>query len=106
MRYEILHQFPDVAIESLWRDLLRRIEIPSHYDSPEYFLEPHWAGKKPFAILAIEDTHEEEHAVAVLTGIHDGEQALSGLSSRPQISVDPKADVATALETLLQGLLK
>jgi len=63
-------------------------------------------GKKPFAILAIEDTHEEEHAVAVLTGIHDGEQALSGLSSRPQISVDPKADVATALETLLQGLLK
>jgi hypothetical protein len=102
MRYEILHKFPDVSIESAWRDLLGRIEVPSHYDAPEYFLEPHWTGKKPFAILALEDNH----AVAILTGIHDGEQVVSGLPSRPQISVDPKADTAVALETVRQGLLK
>jgi CelD/BcsL family acetyltransferase involved in cellulose biosynthesis len=102
MRYEILHKLPDVSIESAWRDLLGRIEVPSHYDAPEYFLEPHWTGKKPFAILALEDNH----AVAVLTGIHDGGQVVSGLPSRPQIAVDPKADVADALETLRQGLLK
>lgn len=102
MRYEILHKFPDVSIESAWRDLLGRIEIPSHYDAPEYFLEPHWTGKKPFAILALDD----DKAVAVLTGIHDGEQVVSGLPSRPQIAVDPKADTASALETLRHGLLK
>ena len=106
MRYEILHKFPDVSIESAWRDLLGRIEVPSHYDAPEYFFEPHWTGKKPFAILAIEDSHEANHAVAILTGIHDGEQVVSGLPSRPQIAVDPKADTAVALETLRQGLLK
>jgi hypothetical protein len=102
MRYEILHKFPDVSMESAWRDLVGRIEIPSHYDAPEYFLEPHWTGKKPFAVLALED----DHAVAVLTGIHDGEQVVSGLPSRPQIAVDPRADTAAALETLRQGLLK
>jgi Acetyltransferase (GNAT) domain len=106
MRSEILHAFPEGSIEAPWRDLLSRIEIPSHYDAPEYFLEPHWTGKKPFAILALEGLHEEQRAVAVLTGIHDGEQVICGLPSRPQISVDPNADVATALETLLQGLLK
>jgi CelD/BcsL family acetyltransferase involved in cellulose biosynthesis len=106
MRYEILHKFPDVSIESAWRDLLSRIEIPSHYNTPEYFLEPHWTGKKPFAIIAVNDTHQDGRAVAVLTGIHDGDQVVSGLPSRPQIAVDPAADAATALETLLQGLLK
>jgi hypothetical protein len=102
MRYEILHKFPEASIESAWRDLMGRIEVPSHYDAPEYFLEPHWTGKKPFAILALED----DKAVAVLTGIHDGEQVVSGLPSRPQIAVDAEADSAAALETLRQGLLK
>src|SRR5579862_3857728 len=106
MRFEILHQFPDASIERLWRDLLDRVEIPSHYEAPEYFLEPHWTGKEPFAILAFESLHGEEGAVAVLTGIHDGEQVVSGLPSRPQVAVDPQADVPAALETLLQGLLK
>ena len=106
MRYEILHKFPDASIESAWRDLLGRIEIPSHYDAPEYFLEPHWTGKKPFAVLALDDNRDDNHAVAVLTGLHDGEQVVSGLLSRPQIAVDPKADSAAALETLRLGLLK
>src|SRR5258708_6167996 len=102
MRYEILHQFPDPSSEAAWRDLLSRLEMPSHYDAPEYFLEPHWAGKNPFSILALHNNH----AVAVLTGIHQGGQVISGLPSRPQISVDPRADPAAALETLRQGLLK
>lgn len=106
MRFEILHQFPNASIELLWRDLLNRIVIPSHYDAPEYFLEPHWTGKKPFSILVLEGSDENERAVAVLTGIHDGEQVISGLPSRPQVAVDPRADVLAALETLLQGLLK
>ena len=102
MRYEILHEFPDPALESAWRDLLNRLEIPAHYDAPEYFLEPHWAGKKPFSVLAISG----DQASAVLTGIHDRGQVVCGLPSRPQIALDPKADITAALETLLQGLLK
>ena len=104
MRYEILHEFPAPQVEAVWRDLLVRLEWPSHYDSPEFFLEPFWTGKRPFAVLALDG----ERAVAVLTGIHesDGEQVLCGLPSRPQIAVDPNADKGPALEQLLQGLFK
>ncbi len=102
MKYEILHEFPAREIETAWDDLLARLEFPSHYDAPEYFLEPHWAGKRPFAILA----REGERIAAVLTGLHDREQVVSGLPSRPQIAVDPNVDANAALGALLQGLLK
>jgi hypothetical protein len=102
MKYEILHEFPAHRAEAAWRDLVSRLEIPSHYDAPEYFLEPFWDGKQPFAVLALEG----DRVVAVLTGIHEGKQVISGLPSRPQIAVDPNTDTIAALEALLQGLFK
>src|SRR5271165_2283183 len=102
MKHEIVHEFPTSQVEADWRDLLPRLEFPSHYDSPEFFLEPFWTGKRPFAILAFEG----DRVVGVLTGIHEGEEAVCGLPSRPQISVDPNADREAALEQLAEGLLK
>jgi hypothetical protein len=101
-RHEILNEFPASHLEAAWRDLLLRLEFPSHYDSPEFFFEPFWTGKRPFAILAFEG----DRAVGVLTGIHDDEEVVCGLPSRPQISVDPNADREAALEHLAQGLFK
>jgi Acetyltransferase (GNAT) domain len=100
MKYKIVHQFPDVQTELAWRDLLNRLEFPAHYDSPEYFLEPFWTGKQPFAILALDG----DRMAAVLTGIHDGEQVICGLPSRPQIAVDAAVDVNAALTALMHGL--
>lgn len=102
MRYEILHEFPDPQAETAWRDLLSRLEFPAHYDSPEYFLEPFWAGKRPIAVLALEGNH----VAGVLTGIHDRGHVICGLASRPQIAVDPATDVRAALEALVNGLLQ
>src|SRR5215469_14973560 len=102
MRYEIVHQFPSPLIEAAWRNLLTRTEFPSHYEAPEYFLEPHWSGKKPFAILVF----DTDHLAAVLTGIHQAGEVISGLSSRPQIAVDRKLDVSAALTAILRGLLE
>jgi hypothetical protein len=102
MKFEILHEFPAARPEALWRDLLGRLEFPSHYDAPEFFLEPFWTGKHPFSILAMDG----DRAVGVLTGIHEGEQVLCGLPSRPQISVDPNADVAATLDQLARGLFE
>jgi len=102
MSYEILHEFPRGPVEAIWRALLKRLKSPSHYNTPEFFLEPFWTGKRPFAILALEDGR----AIGVLTGIHDRDAVICGLPSRPQIEVDPAADTAAALDGLVQGLSK
>ena len=102
MKCEIVHEFPAPPVEAAWRDFLSRLEFPSHYCAPEYFLEPFWTGKRPFSILAIED----DLVAGVLTGIHDGESVVCGLQSRPQIAVDQNSDTDAALEALAQGLFK
>jgi Acetyltransferase (GNAT) domain len=102
MKYEIVHEFPGLQAEAVWCDLLSRLEFPSHYDAPEYFLEPFSTDKQPFSVLALQG----DRAAAVLTGIHNREQVICGLPARPQISVDPNSDTIAALEALVQGLFK
>lgn len=99
-RFLILHEFPPPDLERAWRECLTRAEVPAHYDSPEYFLDPLRQGTRPFAVLAIED----DRVRGVLTGFHLGREVLCGLASRPQICVDGTETAAT-LETLAQGLL-
>jgi len=99
-RFLILHEFPPPDLERAWRECLTRVEVPSHYDSPEYFLDPLRQGTRPFAVLALED----DQVRGVLTGFHLGREVISGLASRPQICVDGTETAAT-LETLAQGLL-
>ena len=100
-RYLVLHDFPHTEVESLWRDFLGRVEFPAHYNMPEFFLEPHWTGKRPFAVLALSDSK----ITGVMTGIHEGRQLISGLQSRPQVLLDPQADQTRTTDLLAQGLL-
>jgi hypothetical protein len=102
MKYEIVHEFPGPKIEAPWRDFLSRLELPSHYDAPEFFLEPFWSGKRPFAILAFDG----DRMVGIVSGIHQDGHIICGLPARPQISVDPKANSDAACEALVEGLLK
>jgi len=97
----LLHEYPSPELERRWRDCLARIEYPSHYNSPEYFLVPHWAGKRPFAVLA----QSQGEVTGILTGLHLGNELSCGLMSRPQICVDPTRDVSATLEALVEGLL-
>jgi hypothetical protein len=100
-RFLILHGFPSPEIETVWRGFLGRVEFPAHYDTPEFLLEPYWVDKHPFAVLAFNDTR----IVGVLTGLHEGNEVVSGLSSRPQICLDPTADALSTTNLLLEGLL-
>jgi hypothetical protein len=100
MRFEILHEFPLADLERSWREFLTRVELPSHYDSPEYFHDPLRQGSRPFAVLAVDGNHVR----GVLTGFHLEKEVISGLMARPQICVDG-ADTTPTLECLAQGLL-
>jgi len=99
--FSILHDFPPCDIEKAWRDCLSRVESPAHYNSPEFFLEPYWAGKRPFAVLA----WDGGKVIGILTGLHEGDCVISGLQSRPQICIDRTADPTEAMGGLARGLL-
>jgi|SRR5258708_8329190 Acetyltransferase (GNAT) domain len=98
MSFEILHEFPSPETERVWREFLTRAEVPSHYDSPEFFLDPFHT--RPFAVLARKDGQVR----GVLTGSHQGRTVVSGLPSRPQILVE-STDTPATLDSLAQGLL-
>jgi len=101
MESKILRGFPSTDLERAWRDYLTRLECPAHYDAPEFFLEPLWADRRPFAILAIDN----KRVAGVVTGLQPDKNITCGLPARPQISVDPTGDTDTTLETLAQGLI-
>jgi len=99
--YLILHAYPSPEHEAAWRDFLTRAEMPSHYDSPGFFLEPWWEKKRPFAVLALDD----DRIVGSLTGVHEGGEVRCGHPTRPQICFDRTADQAAVADILVQGLL-
>lgn len=100
MSVAVLHGFPPPAIESAWRELLLRVPVPSHYTSPEYFVEPYFKHKKPFVVLVF----ERNAVVGVLTGVHEGKRVTCGLPTRPQIQLDPAADHTEVLRLMTQAL--
>jgi hypothetical protein len=102
--YEISLEFPIALLEAAWRECLAHVEMPSHYNAPEFFLEPHWhhRGQTPFAVLAIQDGQ----VVAVLTGVHAGIGIASGAASRPQVCFRRDANRETATKDLMAGLLR
>jgi hypothetical protein len=96
----ILHGFPPHELEKDWRSFLSQADCPSAYTTPEFFLEPYWEGKRPFAILAI----SQGEVVGVLTGLHLRDRIVSGLPTRPQICTKDNDD-ATA-DILLKDLIE
>lgn len=99
--FTIVHEFPPNELETAWRDCLTRVDLPSHYNAPEYFLSPLWKGKRPFAVLALQGSKVS----GILTGIHDGKNLISGLQSRPQICVESTLDPNPVERSLAEGLL-
>lgn len=99
--YLILHAFPPPEHEAQWRDFLSRVETPSHYNAPEFFLEPWWEEKRPFAVLAL----EREKVTGILTGVHESVQVHCGQLSRPQICIEPSPGEGMTVDALARGLL-
>jgi serine/alanine adding enzyme len=100
LSFQRLHEHPCTDIEKKWRDCLSRAECPAHYDAPEFFLEPMFEDKRPFAILALDDGTVS----GVLTGLHINGETISGLSSRPQVCLREDADPSKVVDALAAGL--
>src|SRR5690242_11561207 len=98
--WTILHRYPDEVCANRWREFLARADFAAHYTSPEYFREPFFRDKHPFAVLA----WEGERVVAAITGIHEEHQLLCGLMSRPQVCFDNDVDLEAASDALVDGL--
>jgi hypothetical protein len=98
----ILRSFPSPKVEAVWRDLLLRVEFPTHYTAPEFFIEKRFLSRRPFAILSI----QRGVATGVLTGIHDVDHTVSGLTVRPQLCLDRAADEHQSVGALMNGLLR
>jgi hypothetical protein len=99
--YLILHANPSPEQEAAWRDFLTRVEMPSHYDSLGFFLEPWWQKMRPFAVLALAGGR----IVGSLTGIHAAGEVRCGHPTRPQISFDRTANQDTVADILVEGLM-
>jgi hypothetical protein len=94
-----LHSYPDPAIEASWRRYALAERYPSQYLAPEFFLEPFFASRKPFAILLLKD----ERVVAVVSGTHEKTHLRCGNSGSPQLSISPECtedDLALLVEAL------
>lgn len=99
----ILHSFPDPPLEALWREMLQRLPLPSHYTSPEFFREPYFEGRSPFAVLAAAGDGAHSVVHGVMTGFHDGAAVSCGLETRPQLQIEPGASGQT-VDALRRGL--
>ena len=99
--FRILHCRPSGPIEAQWRNCLSDCDFPTHYTSPEFFLEPMLRKTNGFAVLSLMD----EQVTGILTGIHDGYRVQSGLAVRPQIAFSRHADHSRAMANLVAGLV-
>jgi hypothetical protein len=100
-QFRISHSLPGDVIKGKWRAFLANSDYPSHYTAPEFFLEPAFRDKNPFAVLSMVGGE----VTAVLTGINAGGHIQSGLLVRPQIALSRRADPVRGTANLLAGLL-
>jgi Acetyltransferase (GNAT) domain len=85
----------------MWREFLSGVDYPAHYDSPEFFLEPYWKNRNPFTILLM----RRGRVIAVLTGLDQGWQVISGLPSRPQLCIAKDEDADATSQALGEALM-
>jgi hypothetical protein len=100
MTHLTVHAFPVPDVERAWRAGLAQVEVPSHYNAPEFFLDPLYSGTNRFAVLALDGAE----VVGILTGAHLGAEVVCGHQSRPQVCFSKPAEAAA--EALAQGLIK
>jgi hypothetical protein len=99
MNFEILTAEPDGPTADAWRDFLTRADFACHYVTPDFFREPQFKNRQPFAVLI----WEGPRLVAVASGIVDERTVQCGVQSRPQLSIDPSADRTTVARTLAEA---
>jgi len=107
--YSVIRNFPTREIEAAWRQFIEKAELPSHYVTPEYFLEPYVGGSyyfakgtQPYAILA----EAGGRVTGILTGRRSKRDLISGQPHRPQLILAEGDDRLAAEEALVHGSIQ
>jgi hypothetical protein len=84
MKTVILTAYPEENIKQKWMSLLDSADYASHYSSPEFFVEPYFYDKNPFAVLIFD---ENDRIDGVLTGIHVDGELICGREGTPNLII-------------------
>lgn len=102
MNWKVLTAYPDTNLEKKWNEFLANAEYPTHYTTPNFFVDPYIRGGERFAVLAFEG----EDISAVLTGVDNGKTIISGMPVRPQTAFRKDVNFANAVNGIFQGSLE
>lgn len=80
MKYKIFTEHPDEKWTGKWNEFLAESHYPTHYTTPNFFVDPFVRGGERFAVAAIEG----DRINGILTGVDRGKSIVSGLFVRPQ----------------------
>lgn len=100
MNWKILTEAPDEIWTKKWNDFLDRAQVPTHYSTPDFFVDPFIRGGERFAVLALED----DEITGVLTGVDAGKSIISGLPNRPQTAFRKDVDQMKTVGNLVKGV--
>lgn len=103
MNWKILTEYPDNDLAEKWEEFLTDAAYPSHYTTPNFFIDPFIRGGERFSLLTFDNAQQ---ITAVLTGIDCGKKILSGLSTRPQLTLKKGVDRNETATALMKGLLE
>lgn len=100
MVYKVFTEHPDELWTRKWNDFLADALFPTHYTTPNFFVDPFVRGGRRFAVLALEN----EKITGVLTGVDSGKSIVSGLFVRPQICLSKMANRRETAGAFLEGM--
>jgi hypothetical protein len=100
MEYLILAELPDSQTVTAWNACLDDSQFAAQYAAPEFFEEPYFRDRKPFAVLA----KEGAQVYGVATGLLDERTITCGAPGSPHICVRRGADVEAVGRALGAGL--
>ncbi len=100
MSYKIFTEHPNEEWTEKWNEFLTRASFPTHYATPNFFVDPFVRGGEKFAVVSIAN----EQITGVLTGVNNEKKIVSGMSMRPQFAIDKSFDLLKTAERLLEGL--
>lgn len=100
MTYKIFTEHPDESWTRRWNQFLSDALYPTHYTTPNFFIDPFVRGGERFAVAALKD----DKITGILTGIDNGKAIISGIFVRPQVCFGKSVDRHEAAVSLLEGL--
>ena len=100
MNYKIFTEHPDTDWNRKWNEFLAEASFPTHYTTPNFFVDPFVRGGERFAVAAL----DSDKITGILTGVDAGKSIISGLFVRPQVCFGKSANEFETAEALFEGL--